>query len=465
MAASQRWPWFSLSLSLLLHVGAIGLVIWIDIAFPPVSPPQYDEAAPDDTHRDPKLIWYDFRKRVPEVTPDRRFGPFNTPHGLKDPNRTLVTVSKTPSSTRQLIRQPDHPEPLPADVPAPNLVAVEVKVKLPPKTFVPPPPPKRPQTVAPVTVEAAPVPDVPKTLAENALGAIASRQKLPSRAFVAPAASAGEAARQVEVPVAPSPGAPADQIPGLQAVIVGLNPGLTLPPPGSRSAQIARAPEAGTPSSGAAVAAGAIVVPGVLSHGKPGETTAPAPAPSGASSAPNRQPPQDIVLPGVGRTTSAPLRPSSRNVPALIEARFARRDVYALAIPAPRLPGYGGDWVLWFGEHNPQQNGPALRVVAPLPSRKYPIADADPPPPGLAAAAAAQFPAVSFQFGAMIDKTGRISGAEVIRGSSDPALRRRALEEVASWEFKPALRDGQPMDVDIVLDIPFRFPPTDPVPR
>jgi TonB family protein len=463
MAASQRWPWFPLSVSLILHIGVVGLVFWIDVAFPTAQPPQYDEAAPDETRREPKLTWYDFRKSVPEITPDRRFGPFNTPHGQKDPNRTLVIVSKAPSSAHQLIRQPDHPDPLPADVPAPNLVAVEVKVKLPPKTFVPPAPPNRSQTAAPVAVEAPTAPDLLKTESENALGAIASKQKLPPRAFVAPAARAGEAPRQVDVPVAPSPGAQADQMPGLQAVIVGLNPGLTLPPPGSRSAQIARAPEAGAASSGTPLATGAVVLPGVMSHGKPGEPTVP--SASGVTAVAPRQPPQDIILPGVSRTTSAPLRPSSRTVPAMIDARFARRNVYALAIPGPRLPGYGGDWVLWFGEHNPPQAGEALRVVAPLPARKYPIAEADPAPPALAAASAAQFPATSFQFGAIIDKTGRISGAEIIRGSADPALRRRALQEVGSWEFKPALRDGQPMDVDVVLDIPFRFPPSDPVLR
>jgi outer membrane biosynthesis protein TonB len=30
---------------------------------------------------------------------------------------------------------------------------------------------------------------------------------------------------------------------------------------------------------------------------------------------------------------------------------------------------------------------------------------------------------------------------------------------VKSWEFKPAKRDGAPVDIDVVLEIPFSLPP------
>jgi hypothetical protein len=33
------------------------------------------------------------------------------------------------------------------------------------------------------------------------------------------------------------------------------------------------------------------------------------------------------------------------------------------------------------------------------------------------------------------------------------------LAELQTWEFKPTLRNGEPIDVDVVLEIPFEFRP------
>jgi hypothetical protein len=446
MAFPQRWRAFSLSL--IAHIGVIGLVNWIDVAFAPPPSPHYAVLdVPDQARPDKKVVWYNLRKAVPEIRPDRRFGPSDTPHGLKDPNRTLIAISPHPVSTHQVIRQPDQPKPLPKDVPAPNLVSIAVK--LPPKVFVPPTVvPDRPKTAATTVIDAPPALNVPKTQTGNALGAIVSLQKLPPKVFVAPAVSGAnaKAARQIAAPDPSVLEGQSSAMPGLQAVIIGLNPGNGLPPPGSRDGQIARAPEAGTPSSGVISSSGT-VVPGLLSHGKPGETgavTVPPPMPAIVSPKP-----QEILLPRVNRTMSAPLRPSSRLIPATVEARFANRNVYTLVIPGPALPGYGGDWVLWFAEHDPSQIESRSLISAPLPARKYPIPGGD-SYLGLPATA-------DLQFAAMIDKTGHVRSAAVLRGSPDPALWRRALDELGSWEFKSALRNGEPMDVDIVIDIPFRF--------
>ena len=92
MAALQRWPAFSLSL--VFHVSVIGFILWVDIAFAPPSSPHYDVLAiPPKTPEDSKVIWYNSRKVLPEIAPDRAFGPSPTARGEKDPTRTLVTVS------------------------------------------------------------------------------------------------------------------------------------------------------------------------------------------------------------------------------------------------------------------------------------------------------------------------------------------------------------------------------------
>ena len=41
----------------------------------------------------------------------------------------------------------------------------------------------------------------------------------------------------------------------------------------------------------------------------------------------------------------------------------------------------------------------------------------------------------------------------------DDRLDRSAQEALAKWEFDPALRDGTPVDVDAVFEIPFHLAP------
>ena len=38
-----------------------------------------------------------------------------------------------------------------------------------------------------------------------------------------------------------------------------------------------------------------------------------------------------------------------------------------------------------------------------------------------------------------------------------PALESAVLRDMESWEFKPATRDGAPVDIDIVLEIRLAF--------
>ena len=38
-------------------------------------------------------------------------------------------------------------------------------------------------------------------------------------------------------------------------------------------------------------------------------------------------------------------------------------------------------------------------------------------------------------------------------------LDRTAEEALAKWQFTPAMRNGEPVDVDILVEIPFRLKP------
>jgi outer membrane biosynthesis protein TonB len=41
----------------------------------------------------------------------------------------------------------------------------------------------------------------------------------------------------------------------------------------------------------------------------------------------------------------------------------------------------------------------------------------------------------------------------------DDRLDKSAEEALGKWQFQPALRDGAPVDVDAVFEIPFRLAP------
>jgi hypothetical protein len=409
-----------------------------------------------------KVLYYDSRKPVPEVAPEKPFGASKAAQGEKDAaGRTLVAQSPKPASRRQFIWQPKHPEPIPADIPAPNLAALFPAVppapKAPLKVFTPPPA-DRPKAHPALVVE--PPPPVYSSVAnlrdERVLRELARHdlelaKKPPLKQFVPPALeskpSSGPPILMEPPPVPAQTGTGG----AVQAVIVGLNPAdrfSTPVPDGSRSAQFARASAAGSPSSGSSVSPDALRAPGVIAHASPGQPIDAAAA-RPASAVPEHRTLTEILFPPVNRTMSAPLRPSSRIVPATVEAKFASRDVYAFVIPGPRLAGYAGDWVLWFAPHQAEA-GVGARIQAPIPARKENSS-------GDTGADQESNGKGSIQFQAIIDAKGRVLSPQILRGLTSEPFRRRAAAELLTWEFKPSLRNGEPIDVDVVLEIPFEF--------
>ena len=62
------------------------------------------------------------------------------------------------------------------------------------------------------------------------------------------------------------------------------------------------------------------------------------------------------------------------------------------------------------------------------------------------------------QLSAVIHTDGYVYGITVLNGL-DPRLDRNAMTALRKWEFEPARRDGAPVDIDIVIEIPFRLRP------
>ena len=59
---------------------------------------------------------------------------------------------------------------------------------------------------------------------------------------------------------------------------------------------------------------------------------------------------------------------------------------------------------------------------------------------------------------AVVRKDGGVDTVMVLRHLDD-RLDQSAQEAISQWEFEPALRDGQPVEVDALIEIPFRLAP------
>ena len=84
---------------------------------------------------------------------------------------------------------------------------------------------------------------------------------------------------------------------------------------------------------------------------------------------------------------------------------------------------------------------------APIPLRKFE------PVETLVPSARTEF---RIQLAAVIRKDGKIDGISLLRNTG-AAFAQAVIQDVASWEFKPATRDGTAVDVDVILEIPFSF--------
>lgn len=222
--------------------------------------------------------------------------------------------------------------------------------------------------------------------------------------------------------------------------MASLNPGKGPVPDGSRGGQFSRAPIVGEPATGEVSGSG-ISVPN-LTIKEDRSKAAPPPQPLKSIFYADKV--QSIPM----STLSVPLRPSSRTIPRLIDARFQGRDVYTMVIPIENLPRYSGDWILWFAERD-YPNGDRPSMHAPIPLRKIEPLDAP-----LAGARTE----VRIQFVAVINRAGKIGQISLLR-PANPALQQAVIQDLSSWDFKPATRDGLPVEVDAVIEIPFSLPP------
>lgn len=405
----------------------------------------------------------------PFIAPETN--PLAAPQTIKQPAAVpeLTTAAMVPA---RVLNVPLAPKPFRAPLPAvrqpsaPTVLAPEApqvavsttqaastpRVVLPPKLFSAPAPQARRPSVAPLMATQVPalLTAPPPTAAETISPVLAPKP------FTAPPLS-----RKTPRGASPSPQPDAPVLEAnskdLNLAVVGLSPlNRELPPLASSPADFSAGPQirATGPSS---QPNGALSVPGLFVGKTPGASrpdlvaeafdspTSPEHLRAAIASAhPQPEAPGGAVTShsGAVRVSHAP------------EPRFAGRDVFMMAIQMPNLTSYSGSWLMWYADRTGQQ-AEREPIAPPVPHRKV--------DPKYIASAVSERVEGKVRLACVITKEGKVGGIELLRGLDD-RLNQSAEEALGKWEFYPATRKGEPVDVDAVVEIPFRLEPLAPKP-
>ena len=123
-----------------------------------------------------------------------------------------------------------------------------------------------------------------------------------------------------------------------------------------------------------------------------------------------------------------------------------------MAIQMPNLTSASGSWLMWYSESAARSAG--LAPISP------PVAHRKVDPKYLPTAVEEHVEGTVRLF-CTIGLDGNVSGIEIVQGA-DRRLEQSAIAALAKWEFYPATRNGQPIAVDLVVEIPFRLLPRAP---
>jgi TonB family protein len=426
-------------------------------------------ALPAAPHREPiaferrRIIWYTKPADLPPVVPleppaaERPRAPKLTfPQGLR-------ANAPKPESRRQMILQQAPQLRLPSDLPLPNVLAWNPEPPSAPRRRfqLTAPPVPRPQ---PQALEAAAAPDLklrPTTATQLPVAPQPARPRfqVPDRAPVAPAppraleVSAPELALSPgaapRLPVAPGqpPERPRFRLPERQArdtgaplAIVGLDPAPALGPlpPGNRSAEFAAGPDArahGNGNGDPPVEIAELRLPHL--------SIAPAAAPALAPPAPPSRASDHAAL---RRRLLSALPVTGAALRGAADPFLSGSTVYTLAIDMPNITSYDGSWTVRFTELG--GSSPDDILTAPLPLRKV-----DPKYDPSAAAEGIQGKVLLY---AVIGRDGRVGQVRLVQGI-DERLNLNAVAAFSKWEFQPATKNGVPVDLEAVVQIPFRL--------
>ncbi len=133
------------------------------------------------------------------------------------------------------------------------------------------------------------------------------------------------------------------------------------------------------------------------------------------------------------------------------EQIFSRRRVYSMNVNMPNFNSATGSWIIHFSElHLSGAASRAGNVSAPMPVHKV-----DPKYPSTMVEERIEGEVILY---GVIRQNGTVDGIQLVRGVDD-RLNANAMEAFKEWKFEPATREGQPVDLEAIVHIPFHAPP------
>ena len=138
---------------------------------------------------------------------------------------------------------------------------------------------------------------------------------------------------------------------------------------------------------------------------------------------------------------SAPFWPNARSLNPAVEAKFSGRVVYVTVISPP--PGFGSadDWVVWFGERAITPVGTRVFMRPPVPLKTGPRYRA----------ASENSKAPKVQVAGIMSRDGRLHSL-VLSGGMGRLSDADLLQTLEEWDFSPAVRNGSPVEVDVLIE-------------
>jgi TonB family protein len=141
------------------------------------------------------------------------------------------------------------------------------------------------------------------------------------------------------------------------------------------------------------------------------------------------------------------VQPESAKLSEAERAVFGDRKFYSLTLNMPNLNSAGGSWVIRFAELKQDASTDAPGLSAPTATRKV-----DPAYPLQLMRENVEGTVIVY---AVIHADGSVGGVRVLRGIDD-RIDPFASQAIAKWRFRPATRNGAPVDVEATFLIPFR---------
>lgn len=520
-APGEYWPdalvnrpvaWKSARQSFLGHALAILAIYALNLAW--LNQPQILPETPPNK----KVVHYEVSEYLPPVNtqkakpePPRRARPQKA-----DPEfapQEIVVTNENHISTRQTIVQPSNLV-LKQDTPLPNLIAstgipgapiamnhpmqmLPVNVpqiaepaqpvaqsRLRPLTF---PPSARPEVAAPtespanhrvmpslLLESAIVVPPAPDAITRKPDALQLPAQAPPQVAAPAPEAAANHALQSIPLSAAApqvAPPAPAAASRNFGQLGLPMQDSVAVPP----ASPVASGDTAQEKTLGQMLMLNAQPVapsdPVVVPEGnRPGEFAASPSGHAGASarpeiaqrdsgntgspsniyvSAPPVKVPNNTVVASATSPFARPLTPDKTDLPHdSAETRiFGTRRHYSMRLSMPNLTSSTGSWSIRFAELNATHGGADL-------SAPEAISKVDPAYPQDLMHDRVEGTVVLY---AVIHADGSVGDVKVLEGFDD-RLNENARKALEQWRFRPGTRDGQPVDVEAVVRVPFKVP-------